>query len=284
MNVTTTLPALTRDSLTNGQAYEAQVRATNGVGQRTTWSPSGTATPQADVPDAVQVVVLTNLNNGMRADWGEPEANGAAITGYRLQFDDNSAFSSPTSRTLGATTTTRTETGLTEGTTYYFRARASNSAGNGAYSPTASLERDDLEATPGTPTSLAGTPRRPLIIDWTWEVPNSNGGQRIESYDHQWRYSGDAWSGNTENTEGTYRRITVPNANNSVQARVRARNSVGQSSWSGTITVSSGDLLESPSQRHRFTSSQTWNWPYDDLERAAMVLQGGTEGTANGGV
>ena len=275
MNVTTTLPALTRDSLTNGQAYEAQVRATNGVGQRSTWSPSGTATPQAEVPDAVQVVVLTNLNNGMRADWGEPEANGATITGYRLQFDDNSSFSSPTTRTLGATTTTRTETGLTEGTTYYFRARASNSAGNGDYSPTASLERDDLEATPGTPTALAGTPRRPLIIDWVWEVPADNGGQRIESYDHQWRYSGDAWSGNTVTTESTYRRITVADATNSVQARVRARNSVGQSSWSGTVTVDSGDLLTAPTQRHRFTTSQTWNWPYDDLDRATMLLRGG---------
>ena len=157
--VTTTLPALTQDSLTNGQAYEAQVRATNGVGQRTTWSPSGTATPQAEVPDAVQVVVLTNLNNGMRADWGAPKANGAVITGYRLQFDDNAAFNSPTSRTLNATTFTRTETGLSEGTTYYFRVRATNSAGNGDYSPTASLERDDLQANPGTPTALAGTPR-----------------------------------------------------------------------------------------------------------------------------
>ena len=78
-----------------------------------------------------------------------------------------------------------------------------------------------------------------------WEVPNDNGGQRIESYDHQWRYSGDAWAaGNLETTEGTYRRITVANDTTyDVQARVRARNSVGVSGWAGTVTVDSGDLL-----------------------------------------
>ena len=258
--VTTTLPAFTQDSLANGQAYEAQVRATNSVGQQTTWSPSGTVTPQAAAPDAVQVVVLTNLNNGMRADWGEPEANGAAITGYRLQFADNSTFSSPTSRTLGATTTTRTETGLTEGTTYYFRVRAVNSAGNGSYSPTASLERDDLQAVPGLPTNLTATPRIPLIVDFIWEVPNSNGGQRISGYDIQWRYDGDAWSGNLFNVERTTYRITVANANVGVQARVRAINSVGSSGWLTGSVLSAGSLLGFPTQRHRFTSSsQTWN-------------------------
>ena len=77
-----------------------------------------------------------------------------------------------------------------------------------------------------------------------WEVPNDNGGQRIESYDHQWRYSGDAWAaGNLETTESTYRRITVADTTNSVQARVRARNSIGVSGWAGTVTVASGDLL-----------------------------------------
>ena len=97
---------------------------------------------------------------------------------------------------------------------------------------------------PGLPTSHTGTPRRPLVIDWVWEVPNDNGGQRIESYDHQWRYSGDAWAAaNLETTEGTYRRITVADTTNDVQARVRARNSVGVSGWAGTVTVDSGDLL-----------------------------------------
>ena len=78
-------------------------------------------------------------------------------------------------------------------------------------------------------------------------MPNDNGGQRIEDYDHQWRYSGDAWAAaNLETTEGAYRRVTIADTTNSVQARVRARNSVGVSAWSGTVTVASGDLLDRP--------------------------------------
>ena len=46
-SVTTTLPVLTRDGLTNGTAYEAQVRAENSVGQQATRSPSGVGTPVA---------------------------------------------------------------------------------------------------------------------------------------------------------------------------------------------------------------------------------------------
>ena len=127
---------------------------------------------------------------------------------------------------------------------------------------------------------MTGTPRRPLIVDWTWELPDDNGGQRISSYDFQWRYSGDAWAAANivAGLETSYYRLSVANTNRGVQARVRASNSVGTSGWSGTATVSqSGDIASEssvPTQRHRFTSSQTWVWPYDDLERAVALLYG----------
>ena len=83
-SVTTTLPVLTRDGLTNGTAYEAQVRAENSVGQQATRSPSGVGTPVAMVPDQVQFVGLENLSNGVQADWGAPEDNGSQSPATRL--------------------------------------------------------------------------------------------------------------------------------------------------------------------------------------------------------
>ena len=213
-------------------------------------------------------------------DWLAPDDNGAPITQYRYQWKSGGQNYSG-GRSGTTTATSATVSSLTDGTEYDFRVRATNSVGNGPNSDEASATPESpvppppADTVPGLPTNHTGTPRRPLIVDWTWEVPNDNGGQRIEDYDHQWRYSGDAWSAaNLETTEGTYRRITVADTTNSVQARVRARNSVGVSAWSGTVTVASGDLLAAPTQRHRFTTSQTWNWPYDDLERAAALLYG----------
>ena len=132
----TTLPVLTRTSLTNGTTYEARVRAENSVGAQTSWSPSEESTPQAEVPDQIQLIALDLGDGRITTDWGIPEANGSAIINYRLQWDDNSSFSSPQSVTI--TSTNRIVTGLLNGTTYYFRARAQNGAGNGAWSPTAS--------------------------------------------------------------------------------------------------------------------------------------------------
>ena len=139
--ITRSIPALTRTGLTNGQTYEAQVRTRNSVGTQSSWSPSGQATPQADVPDQVAFVYLDNVASGIQAEWGAPENNGSTITGYDVQIDDNSSFSSPSE--FSPSGTSRLFTGLSEGTTYYVRARAINARGNGAWSPTRSLTRDD---------------------------------------------------------------------------------------------------------------------------------------------
>ena len=273
--------------ITNGTVYQAQVSATNNVGD-SGYGAQGMGTPVAAIPGGGTTLAL-RANTGdasgrVDLDWLVPANNGAAITGYTYQWKSGSQTYS-TGRQGTTTSTSATVSGLTDGTSYDFQVRATNSAGDGPWSNESSATPatpvvPPVDTVPGAPTILTGTPRRPLIVDWTWEVPDSNGGQRISSYDHQWRYSGDAWVGaNLENTEGSFRRITVADATRNVQARVRAINSVGTGGWSSpTVTVQSSALLVSPTQRHRFTSSQTWNWPYDDLDRAVAVVRGRTDG------
>ena len=268
--------------------YEGRVRATNIVGT-SGWSGDTPATtpaepiipmPPADtVPDAPEAITGTpRLPLIVDWTWELPDDNGGQVIesyDFQWRYDGDSWANANFTGGLEVSYYRVAIADTTSGV--QARARAINSVGTGAWRTSSVLAAGDLLAhtVPGLPTAHTGTPRRPLVIDWVWEVPNSNGGQRIESYDHQWRYSGSGWSGNTVTTESTYRRITVPNANRSVQARVRARNSVGVSAaWGGTVTVASGDLLialppPAPSApntpagatRDPFGIRWTWNTP-----------------------
>ena len=267
--VTTNLPQLIRTGLTNGSTYEAQVRATNGVGQQTTYSSSGTVTPAAEMPDQIARVVLENRTSNLIARWGAPENNGASISTYNVQIDDNSGFSSPTSS--NTSNVFQTFTGLTEGTTYYVRVRAVNSAGNGAYSPTVSLSRDDLIAVPDAPGAPTGTADR-LAINWEWNTPDNNG-REITGYSVQWREDGNSWSGNIVNTTGSCYLLESLTGGTAYETRARATNSVGTGAWSGSSSAVTA--LAAVSQQHTFTTSQDWTWPYADVDKSVVTARVG---------
>ena len=166
-----------------------------------------------------------------------------------------------------------------------------NGEGNGAWSGDASATPEAVvpptppaDTAPDAPTNLSGTARRPLTVDWQWELPDDDGGEPVESFDHQWRYSGDAWSGNiTSGLERTCQTHTIADTTNGVQARVRATNSVGSSSWTTAVTISQSDIEDDSAQlpqRTAITSSQTYSWPYSDASRAVIELRGGLLGGA----
>ena len=142
-DIVTSIPQLRRTSLTNGVAYEAQVRATNSIGTQATWSPSSSVTPVAEVPDQLQRVFVINTTTGIQISWGEPEDNGAAITGYRVELAIVNTFPGPRAFTPGSTARDQiVNTGLVEGTVYYVRARAMNSRGNAPWSEIVQITHD----------------------------------------------------------------------------------------------------------------------------------------------
>ena len=236
---TISAPVRTETGLTNGTTYEAQFRARNSVGTAADWSPSGTATPVAEVPDRVAFVGLVNSASGMIAAWGEPEANGTPVTGYEVEWDDDSGFGS--SDTANVSGTSRTITGLSEGTTYYVRVRARSAAGNGPWSPASSLSFDDGRNRPGQPPAapVGDTDIPERGIRWTWGIPRDNGA-RITGFDLQWREITDPWSGNIESASGTSYVLTGITPGTTYEARVRAVNSEGSGGWSETGMAEGG--------------------------------------------
>ena len=81
-------------------------------------------------PDAPAALTATAANAEVTLSWTAPANNGgAAITNYMIEHSVNVDFSSPTTVPTTAAATSYTVSGLTNGTLYYFRVAAVNSAG-----------------------------------------------------------------------------------------------------------------------------------------------------------
>ena len=76
----------TIDDLPPGQEYEVQVRAVNAIDDGE-WSGSDSATVSATVPDAPTLISLTPGDEGLVAQWQEPDSDsGAAIENYDVRW------------------------------------------------------------------------------------------------------------------------------------------------------------------------------------------------------
>jgi hypothetical protein len=117
--------------------YYFRVRAHNSKGWGP-WSPS-VAYLIPGTPEKTPKPTLTlRPPNEVFVDWDSPPDRGAAITEYEVQADTSSSFSDPTSSIVGSGTS-KIWTTLNYGATLYFRVRAKNSQGWGAYSVTNSI-------------------------------------------------------------------------------------------------------------------------------------------------
>ena len=167
---TTTSTSYTITGLTNGTSYEVQVRAESSAGN-SDYTASVTASP-GDVPDAPTAPTLTNGTSGqLGAAWTAPANNGRAITGYTVRWRQvgTSQWSSGTINALSINITN-----LTNGLTYEVQVRATNSLGNGDYSPSATaLVATAPEAATGLSATAGDTE---VALSWTL---NGNGGSAL---------------------------------------------------------------------------------------------------------
>ena len=133
-----TVPSTLRTNitgLTNGTTYDVQARAVNANGLGA-WSPSGTL--KSGLPAMASAPAIVYSGNGLLAvTWAAVAGNGSAITDYDLRYSSNSG-STWTDVEMDSTANTarsHTITNLTNDTAYIVQARATNTHGDGLWSP-----------------------------------------------------------------------------------------------------------------------------------------------------
>jgi len=145
-------------NLINGTRYYFRVAAVNRIGGGPA-SSEVSAVPLT-VPGAPTGLTATPGNSRVTLSWAAPPSGGAAISNY-LIFDGTRPGGENRAPVNGSlvTATSYTVTGLTNGTTYYFRVIAVNAAGKGPLSAEApaTLLRI-LPTSPPPSTSTSGTP------------------------------------------------------------------------------------------------------------------------------
>ncbi len=164
--------------LTPGDTYTFTVTATNASGAS---SPStvSNAVVIPTVPNAPTLVTAVGNSNGsVTVNWSDPSNNGSAITGYTVI--PNPACSSCAGTSVsGASATSATITGLSNGGNYTFTVTATN--GVGTSSPSSPSNEIGVPTVPGTPTIGTATAGNDSATV-TWTAPASNGGESITGY------------------------------------------------------------------------------------------------------
>ena len=137
-------------------------------------SGGGSAVAPTAPPPPSALSATSSSSSSVMVRWSD---NSASETGFNLaRSTDGVNFTEIA--TLGVNTTSFSNNGLAPSTTYYYRVRAYNSAGNSAYSNTDSVRMQDATlAVPTAPTRLSSTvvSSSALLLRWTDNSSNETG-------------------------------------------------------------------------------------------------------------
>ena len=241
-------------SLTNGTAYQVQVRATTGNNRQGPWSSPVVAMPIGR-PSAPTTVEVASGNRNLFVSWSAPNSNGSMVTGFQIRYCDTSDaakdctsdYDDWTTRTgIGATSRSYTLSGLTNAHVYDVEVlTTSRSKGDSAWT-TATRATAGGPNAPSTPRLTAGSQQ--ISVSWTAPAANHSA---ISSYDVQYRActatnsdntvltcvsnpTWGAWTSNNVTINGTTATIASLTGGTRYQVRVRASNTQGPGRWSPT--------------------------------------------------
>jgi titin len=161
--------------LTNGTTEQFRITALNNAGSGLPVSTSS-VTPRS-IPGAPTSLSATLGNGSATITWIAPSTDGgSAITGYIVERSNDGGL---TWAGAGSTATTSfVVSGLANGTTYAFRVRAVNVAGQGVASSATSMTPSTVPGAPLNPVATAGDGSVTIV----WAAPATDGGLSVSSY------------------------------------------------------------------------------------------------------
>ncbi|MCP4137737.1 MAG: hypothetical protein GY754_42630 [bacterium] len=219
--------------LSPGTLYRYRVRAYNADGNSSYSTSESTTTPDV-APDAPASLLAASVSAAeISLSWIDSANN---ETGFRIERSpDGSSFTEI--GTVSANTTSYADSGVSPDSSYYYRVRAYNAAGDSSYSNTANATTPDVA--PDAPDSLlaASVSSTEISLSWNDSADNETGFKIERSPD-----------GSSFTEIGTAAANTTSYADNGVSPnssyyyRVRAYNAVGDSSYSNTANATTPEV------------------------------------------
>jgi titin len=167
-------------AVTNGTTYLYAVSAVNAIGEGAR-SAERSAIPTAPTTVPGTPTLTATAGNGQVAlSWTTPADGGSPITGYRLYRGTSSGNLSPY-QSLG-TGAGYTDSGVTNGTTYFYAVSAVNAIGEGSRSSERSATPTAPATAPGAPQNVTAVPHQSKGINLAWAAPSSDGGSPVTEY------------------------------------------------------------------------------------------------------
>ena len=167
----------TDSAAASGATYYYTVAAINSVGTGGQSNErSATPLPAATVPGTPTLDSATGGLNSVSLGWSAPASNGGAtITGYAIYRSTSPGGEGSTPYATVGNVTSWADTGVTGGTTYYYRVAATNSVGTGGQSNERSATPTSASV-PGasTLTAATATSKKGVQLSWTAAQPNGS--------------------------------------------------------------------------------------------------------------
>ena len=266
--------------LTAGSTRYYRVSAINSAGTSSV-SVIVTATTEsarANAPGAPTGLTATaDGQTKIDLSWNAPADDGGEdVTGYRIEVSEDRSSWSDLAADTGSTGTSYSHTGLTAGSTRYYRVSAINSAGTSSVSVIVTATTESARANaPGAPTGLTATADGQTKIDLSWNAPADDGGEDVTGYRIEVSEDRSSWSDLAADTgsTGTSYSHTGLTAGSTRYYRVSAINSAGTSSVSVIVTATTesarANAPGAPTGLTATADGQTkidlsWNAPADD--------------------
>ncbi|MBS3816850.1 MAG: PQQ-binding-like beta-propeller repeat protein [Candidatus Thermoplasmatota archaeon] len=235
----------TDPGLTNGQTYYYQVSAVNSEGEGNRSSEVSATPLEVIVPSEPQNLQASAGDAEVELTWDPPsDDGGSSINEYKI-YRGTSSSSLTSHDNIGGNTTSYTDTGLTNGETYYYQVSAVNGEGEGNRSTEVSATPTSDITTPSAPQNLDGEPGDGQV-SLTWDAPSSNGGSSITDYKVYWGTSSGQYDDNE--TIGNQTSYTVTGLTNGDEYyfAVSAINSGGEGDKSDEVSTTPQSEQQSP--------------------------------------